>query len=58
MKQLKKSEGYIKRELIQQVKLPYTPELTFILDEGAKHSEEINAILSSLNIPKESDDEN
>lgn len=55
MKQLKKSEGFIKRELVKEVKLPFTPELTFILDEGAKHSDDINAILSTLNIPKESD---
>lgn len=58
MKQLRKSEGFIKRELVKEVKLPYTPELTFILDEGAKHSEDINAILSTLNIPKESEDIN
>ena len=58
LKQLRKSEGYIKRELVKEVKLPYTPELTFILDEGAKHSEEINAILSTLNIPKESEEDN
>ncbi len=58
LKQLRKSEGYIKRELVKEVKLPYTPELTFILDEGAKHSEDINAILSTLNIPKESEEDN
>ncbi len=58
LKQLRKSEGYIKRELVKEVKLPYTPELTFILDEGAKHSEDINAILSTLNIPKESEESN
>ena len=53
MKQLKKSEGFIKRELIREVKLPYTPELVFILDEGASHSDKINEILSTLNIPQE-----
>lgn len=60
MKQLKKSEGFIKRELIKEVKLPYTPSLTFILDEGAQHSDNINSILSTLNIPQideENDDE-
>lgn len=56
IKQLRKSEGFIKRELIKEVKLPYTPELTFILDEGAKHSDDINAILETLNIPKQDDE--
>ena len=55
--QLRKSEGFIKRELIREVKLPYTPKLTFILDEGAQHSDNINAILSTLDIPKESEED-
>ncbi len=57
IKQLRKSEGYIKRELVKDVKLPFTPELTFILDEGAKYSDKINEIISTLNIPKEDVDE-
>lgn len=52
LKSLKKSEGFIKRELMSMVKLPYTPELVFVLDEGADHSENINKILSTLNIPE------
>ena len=56
IKQLKKSEGFIKRELVKVVKLPYTPELNFILDEGASHSDKINAILSTLDIPESEDD--
>ncbi len=55
LKQLKKSEGFIKRELVKLVDLPFTPKLNFILDEGAKHSDDINAILEKLNIPKESE---
>lgn len=58
LNQLRKSEGFLKRELVKEVKLPYTPELTFVLDEGAQHSDDINAILSKLNIPKESDNIN
>lgn len=57
IKQLRKSEGYIKRELVKEVKLPYTPELTFVLDEGAKHADKINEILSTLDIPDEVMDE-
>ena len=52
LKSLKKSEGFIKRELMSMVKLPYTPELVFVLDEGADHSENINKILSTLNSPE------
>ncbi len=58
IRQLRKSEGYIKHELVKEVKLPYTPELTFVLDEGAKHSDKINEILSTLNIPEEDDEGN
>ena len=58
LNQLRKSEGFLKRELVKEVKLPYTPELTFVLDEGAQHSDDINAILSKLKIPKESDNIN
>lgn len=57
MKQLRKSEGFIKRELVKEVKLPYTPELNFILDEGAVHSDRINSILSTLEIPEESEED-
>lgn len=57
MKQLRKSEGYIKRELVKEVRLPYTPELNFILDEGAVHSDKINSILSTLEIPEESEED-
>lgn len=57
MKILKKSEGFIKRELMGLVKLPYAPELVFVLDEGADHSENINKILSNLNIPEIEEDD-
>ena len=57
LKSLRKSEGFIKRELMSMFKLPYTPELAFVLDEGADHSENINKILSTLNIPELEEDE-
>lgn len=57
LKSLRKSEGFIKRELMSMVKLPYTPELVFVLDEGADHSENINKILSTLNIPELEEDD-
>lgn len=54
---LKKSEGFIKRELMKMVKLPLTPELDFIIDVGAGNSERINQILSTLDIPEEESEE-
>ena len=52
-KLLQKMEGFIKKELLQMVKLPYAPELTFVADLGEENSERINDILKNLNIPKE-----
>lgn len=49
---LTKSEGFIKRELLKMVKLPYAPSLEFIIDIGEDNSERVNEILSTLNIPK------
>ena len=52
---LQKSEGFIKRELLKMVKLPFAPELEFIIDIGEDNSERVNELLSTLNIPKEDD---
>ena len=52
-KLLQKMEGFIKKELLQMVKLPDAPELTFVADLGEENSERINDILKNLNIPKE-----
>lgn len=58
---LQKSEGYIKRELLSMVKLPFVPALEFIIDIGEDNSEAVNKILSTLEIPpieeESSDDE-
>ena len=57
---LQKSEGYIKRELLSMVKLPFAPALEFIIDIGEDNSEAVNKILSTLEIPpieEESSDE-
>ena len=50
---LKGSASFIRRRLCDSVKLPYCPRLTFILDEGAIHSNRINDILKNLEIPEE-----
>lgn len=48
---LKQSEGFIKRELLNMVKLPYAPALEFIIDIGEDNSERVNELLSKLEIP-------
>lgn len=52
-KLLQKIEGFVKKELVQMVKIPYAPSLEFIADIGEENSERINSILTNLNIPKE-----
>lgn len=52
-KLLKKSEGFIKKELLQMIKLPFAPELVFIADEGSDNSKRVNELLSGLTIPTE-----
>ena len=50
---LKKSSGFIKKELGTMVKMPHMPELRFEYDKGSASSVRINEILKTLVIPKE-----
>lgn len=50
---LKKSSGFIKKELSTMVRMPQMPELRFEYDKGSASSVRINEILKTLNIPKE-----
>lgn len=52
IKLLKRSSGFIKKELVENLELPYVPELVFELDENLEYSERINNILNSLQISK------
>lgn len=54
---LQKSEGFIKRELANMVKMPQVPHLTFVIDKGTQATFRINEILKNLNIPHGEDDE-
>ena len=45
-------EGFIKKELINMIKLPFAPKLEFIIDRGSDNSERVNELLSKLDIPK------
>ena len=48
---LTKSEGFIKRELLEAVKLPFAPKLDFVADKGSDNSKRVNELLSNLTIP-------
>jgi len=53
IKLLKKSSGFIKKILAENLDLRAVPELSFQLDDGSIYEEKIGKILESLNIPKE-----
>lgn len=55
---LKKSEGFIKKELAQMVKMPFMPKLIFVIDKGTQATVRINELLKNLNIPHEDDENN
>ena len=50
---LKKSSGFIKKQLAGMVKMPYIPELIFEFDKGMEASRRVNEILKTLNIPED-----
>ncbi|MBO5022045.1 MAG: 30S ribosome-binding factor RbfA [Clostridia bacterium] len=50
---LKKSEGFIKRELATMVRMPKMPKLLFEIDKGTSATVRINEILKTLDIPAE-----
>ena len=56
---LRKSEGFIKKELAHMVRMPHMPKLIFEADKGTSATVRINEILKNLDIPKETggDDE-
>lgn len=45
---LDRARGFLRRELAHRLSLRTTPELRFVLDRGAEHSERINEILAGL----------
>lgn len=57
IKVLEKSEGFIKRELANMVRMPYMPKLQFVIDKGTMATVRINEILKTLDIPKEDGEE-
>lgn len=45
---LRSSAGFLQAKIAQRINTRYTPKLTFILDQGIKHSIEISRILSKV----------
>ena len=45
---LKKARGFIRSTLARRVRLRVVPELKFVLDRGAEHSQRITEILEGL----------
>jgi ribosome-binding factor A len=52
LKGLQSAAGFIQSKIAQRVDLRYTPRLTFILDQGVKHSIEISNLLKQV-LPQE-----
>ena len=59
MKALRRSAGFIRRRLAQEVQIRYTPELHFELDDSVTYSLRIASILDTIHQeqPEEEDDE-
>lgn len=57
IKGLKSAGGYLRRHLGSTLQLRYTPELMWAEDDSITHGAHILDILSTLDIPKDDDDE-
>ena len=56
-KGLKSCSGYLRRELAHRLRLRYTPELIFVLDDSIAHGAHIAAVLNTLDIPEDDPEE-
>ena len=50
---LNSSQAYIKKCLAKKVLMRNIPNITFVLDDGAEYSDNIDKIIKSLNLDKE-----
>ena len=58
LKGLKSASGYLRREIGSRLKLRYTPELVWEEDHSITYVAHILDILSTLDIPKDDENEN
>ena len=45
---LQNSAGFLQQKVARRIETRYTPRLTFVLDQGVKHSIEVSRLLSQL----------
>lgn len=57
VKGLKSAAGYMRRELGAALKLRHVPELRFVADDSIAYSARLSHTLHSLNIPKDSEED-
>lgn len=58
LKGLNSAKGYIKGLIADRIKLRFTPEISFLIDESLEHTQHIYDILNSIEKPrKETDDD-
>lgn len=57
IKGLKSAGGFLRREIGSKLQLRYTPELQFELDDSITKGAEMFALLNSLNIKKDEDED-
>ncbi len=55
---LKSASGWLRKELGSSMSLRYTPELVFELDHSIEYGAHINAVISSLDIKQDGDEDN
>ena len=55
-KGLKSCSGYLRRELAHRLRLRYTPELVFVLDDSIAHGAHISAVINRLDIKHDEDE--
>ena len=48
-----KATGFLKKEIASKLKLRVVPQIKFVLDTGVSHTQRIEDILKTLNIPDE-----
>jgi ribosome-binding factor A len=53
---LQTANGYLRREVGQRIRLRNTPELHFLWDTTLERAERVNSIISSLDIPPETEE--
>jgi len=55
LKGLNNAKGFIRKEIGKQIKLHYTPEPIFVLDDSIKNGRHIDNVIKGLDIKNESE---